>query len=50
MPWLDVPHVQQADVGWCLPVCVAMVTAYLKQPLLQDDVAEWLEADCRYSR
>src|SRR5262245_55038968 len=42
MPWLNVPHVKQANPGWCLPACVAMVTAYWQQPLLQDDVARWL--------
>lgn len=42
MPWLNVPHIQQANSGWCLPACVAMVSAYLEQPLLQDDVARWL--------
>ena len=42
MPWLNVPHLQQANPGWCLPACVAMVTAYWQQPLLQDDVAKWL--------
>ena len=42
MPWLNVPHIQQADVGWCLPACVAMVSAYWQQPLLQKDVARWL--------
>lgn len=42
MPWLDVPHIRQVDAGWCLPACVAMVTAYWQQPLLQEDVARWL--------
>lgn len=42
MPWLDVPHLKQTKLGWCLPACVAMVTAYLEQPLLQDDIARWL--------
>jgi ABC-type bacteriocin/lantibiotic exporter with double-glycine peptidase domain len=42
MNWLSVPHVQQHDTSWCLPACVAMVSAYLQQPLLQDDVARWL--------
>jgi ABC-type bacteriocin/lantibiotic exporter with double-glycine peptidase domain len=39
---LDVPHLLQAEPGWCLPACVGMVTAYWQQPLLQDDVARWL--------
>ena len=43
MPWLNIPHLQQSKPGWCLPACVAMVTAYWQQPLLQDDVARWLE-------
>lgn len=45
MPWLNVPHLRQVKTGWCLPACVAMVTAYLQQPLLQDDVAHWLDTD-----
>ena len=45
MTWLNVPHLPQAELGWCLPACVAMVTAYLQQPLLQDDVARWLDTD-----
>lgn len=42
MLWLNVPHIQQTNDGWCLPACVAMVSAYLEQPLLQEDVARWL--------
>lgn len=42
MPWLDVPHQQQANPSWCLPACVAMVAAYWQQPLLQADIAHWL--------
>ena len=45
MPWLTVPHLKQAKTGWCLPACVGMVTAYLQQPLLQDDIARWLGTD-----
>ncbi len=45
MPWLNIPHLQQPKDGWCLPACVAMVTAYLQQPLLQADVARWLQTD-----
>lgn len=44
MPWLNIPHIQQTNDGWCLPACVAMVTAFWEQPLLQDDVALWLGA------
>jgi dTDP-4-amino-4,6-dideoxygalactose transaminase len=28
---LDVPHLLQAEPGWCLPACVSMVTAYWQQ-------------------
>jgi ABC-type bacteriocin/lantibiotic exporter with double-glycine peptidase domain len=42
MPWLNVPPLQQAKEGWCLPACIAMIAAYWQQPLLQDDVARWL--------
>lgn len=42
MPWLNVPHLQQTEPGWCLPACVAMVAAYWEQPLYQADVAHWL--------
>ncbi len=42
MPSLTVPHLQQSRISWCLPACVAMVSAYWGQPLLQDDVARWL--------
>ncbi|MDQ3248193.1 MAG: C39 family peptidase, partial [Chloroflexota bacterium] len=42
MHWLNVPHLQQSNPGWCLPTCVSMVSAYLAQPLLQDDVARWI--------
>ena len=45
MPSLNIPHIQQVKSGWCLPACVAMVTAYLQQPLLQDDIARWLGTD-----
>ena len=43
MPWLNVPHLQQSEAGWCLPACVAMVAAYWKQPLTQADIARWLD-------
>ena len=42
MPWLNVPHLQQTKISWCLPACIAMVAAYWEQPLLQEDVARWL--------
>jgi ABC-type bacteriocin/lantibiotic exporter with double-glycine peptidase domain len=42
MPWLNVPHQQQLDTSWCLPACIAMVSAYWQQPLYQADVARWL--------
>jgi ABC-type bacteriocin/lantibiotic exporter with double-glycine peptidase domain len=42
MKWLNVPHLRQVELGWCLPACVAMVTAYWQHPLLQADVARWL--------
>lgn len=45
MPWLNLPHIPQAKAGWCLPACVAMATVHLEQPLLQDDVARWLDTD-----
>jgi ABC-type bacteriocin/lantibiotic exporter with double-glycine peptidase domain len=44
MSWLNVPHLRQSKDGWCLPACVAMVSAYWQQPLLQADVAHWLGA------
>lgn len=44
MHWLNVPYIQQAEVGWCLPACAAMVAAYWQQPLLQADIAHWLGA------
>jgi len=42
MPWLAVPHLRQTEAGWCLPACVAMVTAYWQHPLAQADIADWL--------
>jgi hypothetical protein len=42
MPWLNVPYQQQLKPGWCLPACVAMVSAYWRQPLSQESVAQWL--------
>lgn len=42
MNWLSVPHLQQNETGWCLPACVAMVTAYWQRPLPQTDIAHWL--------
>lgn len=43
MPWLNVPHQLESKPGWCLPACVAMVSAYWQQPLAQEDVAQWLD-------
>ena len=43
MHWLDVPFQRQLEPSWCLPACVCMVAAYLEQPLLQEDVARWLD-------
>jgi len=43
MPWLNVPHLQQAKPAWCLPACLAMVTAYWEHPLYQPDIAQWLD-------
>jgi len=43
MPWLNVPHLQQSEAGWCLPACAAMVAAYWHQPLTQADIARWLD-------
>lgn len=40
--WLKIPHFQQSNDGWCLPACVAMVTAYWQQPLAETDLARWL--------
>jgi len=43
MSWLNVPHLVESKPGWCLPACVAMVSAFWQQPLTQEDVARWLE-------
>lgn len=43
MPWLNVPHQVERRPGWCLPACVAMVSAYWEQPLAQVDIGRWLE-------
>jgi ABC-type bacteriocin/lantibiotic exporter with double-glycine peptidase domain len=42
MNWLNVPHQPQHKSSWCLPACVAMVSAYWGTPVLQADVARWL--------
>lgn len=42
---LNVPYLKQDKPGWCLPACIAMVAAYLEQPLLQKDIARWLQSD-----
>jgi ABC-type bacteriocin/lantibiotic exporter with double-glycine peptidase domain len=39
MPWLDVPHQLEEGIGWCLPACVAMVSAFWQRPLPQRDIA-----------
>jgi hypothetical protein len=44
MSWLNVPHLKQNEIGWCLPACAAMVAAYWHQPLTQEDIARWLGA------
>ena len=43
MPWLNVPHLRQSEAGWCLPACAAMIAAYWQQPLMQGDIARWLD-------
>lgn len=42
MRWLDVPHEFQHSPGWCLPACIAMVSAFWEEPLTQEDIARWL--------
>jgi len=42
--WLPVPYLVQDKPGWCLPACAGMIAAYWGQPLLQDDIANWLGA------
>lgn len=42
MPCLKIPHQKQIDPGWCLPACVAMITAYWQHPLSQTKIAHWL--------
>lgn len=42
MAWLNVPHLQQRKLAWCLPAYIAMVSAYWEQPLYQEDIARWL--------
>ena len=44
MHWLDVPYLQQTEVGGCLPACVAMVLAYLEEPALQEDISRQVDA------
>ena len=41
MPWLNVPHQVEQQPGWCLPACVAMVSAFWEQPLAQEDSTRW---------
>jgi hypothetical protein len=42
MRLLDVPHLLQAEPGWCLPACVSMAAAYWEQPL-------WSYSDYTYA-
>ena len=42
MNWLNVPHQSQREPSWCLPACVAIVSAYWGVPISQTDVAHWL--------
>ncbi len=39
---LNVIHQRQHEPSWCLPACVAMLSAYWGIPVLQVDVARWL--------
>jgi ABC-type bacteriocin/lantibiotic exporter with double-glycine peptidase domain len=41
--WLNIPHQIQSEDSWCLPACVAMVSAYWEQPLYQGDLVRWLK-------
>lgn len=43
MPWLNELHQVEYQPGWCLPACVAMVSAFWEQPLAQEDIARWLD-------
>ena len=42
MNWLNILHQPQHNPSWCLPACVAMVSAYWGIPTLQADAARWL--------
>jgi hypothetical protein len=36
MPWLDVPHLQQTEPGWCLPAHIAGDQAHLFDPAVEN--------------
>lgn len=38
----DVPH-QVEPTGWCLPACVATVSAYWEQPMASEDIVRQLD-------
>lgn len=42
MPLLNIPHQTQLKDSWCLPACVAMVSAFYGRPEYQGDLARWL--------
>lgn len=42
MKQLNLQHEIQHQPSWCLPACVAMISAYLGIPVMQEDVAHWL--------
>lgn len=42
MKRLKLQHEIQHQPSWCLPACVAMVSAYFGIPVTQKDVAYWL--------
>jgi len=39
---LNIPHQTQLKDSWCLPACVAMVSAYYGRPDYQENFARWL--------
>lgn len=43
--WLNVPHLRQTTDGACLEACVAMVLAYLQQPMTESQISQLFEAD-----
>ena len=42
MSLLNIPHQTQLKDSWCLPACVAMVSAFYGRPDYQEDFARWL--------